>query len=76
MVQLPPRPAVIRLATTILLLSVGLQAQMTHRLKGSIRSDAGEPLAGASMRADVLSEDQRQALAAAINDLQAISRVQ
>ena len=56
MVQLPHRPAVVRFATTILwLLSVSLQAQMAHRLKGSIRGAAGEPLAGASIRADALS---------------------
>lgn len=32
-----------------------LQAQMSHRLKGSIRSEAGAPIVGATIRADVLS---------------------
>lgn len=34
---------------------IGVQAQMAHRLKGSIRSEAGAPIVGATVRADVLS---------------------
>lgn len=52
MLQLSPRIAGIAL---ILLVMPGLQAQMTHRLKGSIRTEAGAPLVGATIRADVLS---------------------
>ena len=36
-------------------LTAGVDAQMSHRLKGSIRSEAGTPLVGATIRADVLS---------------------
>jgi hypothetical protein len=35
--------------------SIGVHAQMSHRLKGSVRTDAGAPIAGATIRADVLS---------------------
>lgn len=35
--------------------SVGVHAQMAHRLKGSLRTDAGAPVVGATIRADVLS---------------------
>jgi hypothetical protein len=41
------------------------EAQMTHRLKGSIRTDAR----------DLASKAQRAALAAAIGDLQQIARI-
>jgi hypothetical protein len=43
----------------VLLVAVALaatvEAQMSHRLKGSIRSEAGAPIVGATIRADVLS---------------------
>lgn len=41
---------------TLLAISQGaVQAQMAHRLKGSIRTEAGAPIVGATIRADVLS---------------------
>jgi hypothetical protein len=39
----------------ILLLTVPTAGQMAHRLKGSIRSTAGVPLAGATVRGDALT---------------------
>jgi hypothetical protein len=36
-------------------LTAGVDAQMSHRLKGSIRTEAGAPIVGAAIRADVLS---------------------
>jgi hypothetical protein len=38
-----------------IMLTIGVHAQMAHRLKGSIRTDAGAPIVGATIRADVLS---------------------
>ena len=35
--------------------TAGVGAQMSHRLKGAIRSEAGAPIVGATIRADVLS---------------------
>lgn len=43
------------IAVVVLALAAGLQAQMAHRLKGSIKTDAGAPIVGATIRADVLS---------------------
>lgn len=96
-------------ATVLLVFAAPFEgsAQMAHRLKGSVRTEAGAPIANASIRADALSgfrgeqasasllgrdwesagkwlwdardlapKDQRQALAAAIDDLRGISRVQ
>lgn len=42
-------------ALTLPLIAPGLHAQMTHRLKGSIRSDGGAPIANAAIRADALA---------------------
>ena len=39
----------------VALVSVSLHAQMAHRLKGSLRANAGAPIAGASIRADNLA---------------------
>lgn len=49
------RAAVVVVALLALGQGAGVQAQMAHRLKGSIRTEAGAPLAGAAIRADVLS---------------------
>jgi hypothetical protein len=35
--------------------AIGVEGQMAHRLKGSIRTDAGAPIVGATIRADALS---------------------
>jgi hypothetical protein len=43
------------IAFVAIVLSIGVHAQMSHRLKGSIRTEAGAPIAGATIRADVLS---------------------
>ena len=96
------KPLVIGLVA-IGLCAASVDAQMAHRLKGSLRNTAGAPLANASIRArallgaggaallardwegagkiiwdarDVVPKEQRQALAAAIDDLRAIMRVQ
>jgi hypothetical protein len=50
------------------------RAQMAHRLKGWARTTAGAPIVNARVRADNLSG--RHALAAAIDDLRGIARVQ
>jgi hypothetical protein len=50
----PSRTAIF-VAVVVAGLAAGLQAQMSHRLKGSIRTDAGAPIVGATIRADVLS---------------------
>jgi hypothetical protein len=50
-----PRRHVLTVAACAVALSIGVQAQMAHRLKGAIRTDAGVPLVGATIRADVLS---------------------
>ena len=42
-------------AALILGLATGLHAQMAHRLKGSLRSTSGAPIANAGVRADNLS---------------------
>lgn len=52
MLQLSPRVIAV---VVVLLITPGLEGQMTHRLKGSIRTEAGAPLVGATIRADVLS---------------------
>lgn len=41
-------------AAALLLMSGAMSAQMHHRLKGSIRTAAGAPLAGAGIRADAI----------------------
>lgn len=41
-------------AAALLLMSAAMSAQMHHRLKGSIRTAAGAPLAGAGIRADAI----------------------
>lgn len=46
---------VLLLAVLAVALGAAVQAQMAHRLKGSIRTDAGAPIVGATIRADVLS---------------------
>ena len=50
-----PYRAAIFVALLVAGFAAGVQAQMTHRLKGSIRTDAGAPIVGATIRADVLS---------------------
>ena len=47
--------AVVVLVALIVGYGVAVDAQMAHRLKGSIRTEAGAPIAGATIRADVLS---------------------
>ena len=42
-------------ALTLPLIVTGLHAQMAHRLKGSIRTEAGAPIANAGIRGDALS---------------------
>lgn len=54
MAQLSSRGAVL-VAVLVAGLTPGIEAQMSHRLKGSIRTDAGAPIVGATIRADVLS---------------------
>lgn len=49
------RAAVMLVALLAFFQAGGVHAQMSHRLKGSIRSDAGAPIVGATIRADVLS---------------------
>lgn len=49
------RAAVMLVALLAIFHAAGVQAQMTHRLKGSIRAEAGAPITGATIRADVLS---------------------
>ena len=49
------RKAVVLTAMLVIGIASGLQAQMAHRLKGSLRGTAGAPIAGASIRADNLS---------------------
>jgi hypothetical protein len=47
--------AVMLVALLVISPAVGVRAQMSHRLKGSLRTDAGAPIVGATIRADVLS---------------------
>ena len=51
------RPVALRSAVTALLLALPIvsSAQMAHRLKGFVRTEAGAPIANASIRADALS---------------------
>lgn len=49
------RVAVMLVALLAMVHAAGVQAQMSHRLKGSIRTDAGTPIVGATIRAGVLS---------------------
>jgi hypothetical protein len=42
-------------AVAVMGVAVPAHAQMAHRLKGSIRTSAGEPLGGAAIRADALT---------------------
>lgn len=49
------RAAVMLVVLLAICQAAGVQAQMAHRLKGSIRTDAGAPIVGATIRADVLS---------------------
>ena len=55
MLQLNRRATTIVIAAIALVGPAGLQAQMSHRLKGSIRAEAGAAITGATIRADVLS---------------------
>lgn len=50
-----PRTTVVLTAALVLFGTALVPAQLTHRLKGSIRTEAGAPLVGADIRADVLS---------------------
>ena len=54
MIRHAPR-RVLFIAVIAVVPAIGVQAQMSHRLKGSIRTDAGAPIVGATIRADVLS---------------------
>jgi len=47
--------AVVLAAIVVVASAAAIHAQMSHRLKGSLRTDAGAPIVGATIRADVLS---------------------
>jgi hypothetical protein len=49
------RCAVLLGALLVVGFTAGVDAQMSHRLKGAIRTEAGAPIVGATIRADVLS---------------------
>jgi hypothetical protein len=49
------RRSIVLSAVLLVGISAGLHAQMAHRLKGSLRSTSGSPIAGGSVRADNLS---------------------
>jgi len=51
MAQLSPRGVILG-AVLLAGLTTGVDAQMSHRLKGSIRTDAGAPIVGATIRAE------------------------
>ncbi len=50
-----PRCTVILIGTLMVATTAGLTGQMTHRLKGSLRTEAGAPLVAATIHAQVLS---------------------
>ena len=83
MVQLSPRGVILG-AVLLAGLTTGVDAQMSHRLKGSIRTDAGEPIVGATIRAERQQVSaignsltwQLPLWASRLSELQGISRVQ
>src|SRR4030095_5343903 len=49
------RRSIVLSAVLLVGITAGLHAQMAHRLKGSLRSTSGSPIAGGNVRADNLS---------------------
>ena len=68
--------ALLVLAVAACVCAVSVASQMAHRLKGSLRGTSGAAIADAAIRSDNIYGFRGEALAAAIDDLRAMMRVQ